>query len=112
MGKGGSVSVKEETAMVEDAPVNTGAVTWASADAAAVAATQAGAGRGRRDPTLTSRGYTVVLEADITACFDEIDHRALMGRVRKRIADKPVLALVKAFLHAGVLSQLGEQQDS
>ena len=28
---------------------------------------------------------TVVLEGDITACFDEIDHPALMGRVRDRI---------------------------
>lgn len=61
---------------------------------------------------LTSRGYTVVLEADITACFDEIDHRALMDRVRARIVDRPVLALVKAFLHAGVMSQLGEHQDT
>jgi hypothetical protein len=28
MGKDGSVSVKETTAMFEDAPVNTGAVQW------------------------------------------------------------------------------------
>jgi ribulose-bisphosphate carboxylase large chain len=26
-----------------------------------------------------------VFEADITACFDEIDHTAVMGRVRDRI---------------------------
>lgn len=61
---------------------------------------------------MTSRGYTVVLEADITACFDQIDHAALMGRVRARIADKHVLGLVKAFLHAGVLNQLGEVEDT
>ena len=48
-----------------------------------------------------SRSYEWVLEADITACFDEIDHAALMGRVRRRIGDKRVLALVKAFLKAG-----------
>ena len=59
---------------------------------------------------MTSRGYTVVLEADIRACFDEIDHGALMDRVRLRISDKRVLALVKAFLHAGVMTQQGEQQ--
>lgn len=34
--------------------------------------------------------YTWVLEADITACFDEIDHTALMGRLRVRIKDKRV----------------------
>lgn len=29
-----------------------------------------------------SRSYEWVLEADIQACFDEINHAALMGRVR------------------------------
>ena len=52
-----------------------------------------------------SRNYEWVFEADITACFDEIDHTALMGRVRDRIGDKHVLGWVKAFLKAGVLTQ-------
>ena len=55
----------------------------------------------------TSRKYEWVFEADITACFDEIDHTALMGRVRGRIGDKRVLGLVKAFLRAGILSEEG-----
>ena len=42
--------------------------------------------------TSAPRNYWWVLEADITACFDEIDHTALMGRVRHRIGDKRVLA--------------------
>jgi RNA-directed DNA polymerase len=46
-----------------------------------------------------------VLEGDIKACFDEISHPALMDRVRDRIGDKRVLALVKAFLKAGILSE-------
>jgi RNA-directed DNA polymerase len=54
---------------------------------------------------LTSVRYAWVLEGDITACFDEIDHTALMDRVRRRIGDKRVLSLVKAFLKAGVLSE-------
>jgi RNA-directed DNA polymerase len=54
---------------------------------------------------LTSVRYQWVLEGDITACFDEIDHAALMDRVRDRIADKRGLGLVKAFLKAGVLSE-------
>ena len=54
-----------------------------------------------------SRNYHWVFEADITACFDEIDHTALMERVRHRIGDKRVLSLVKAFLKAGVLSEDG-----
>ena len=36
-----------------------------------------------------------------------IDHRALMDRVRGRVGDKRVLALVKAFLRAGILSEDG-----
>ncbi|GAA1612299.1 hypothetical protein GCM10009733_005450 [Nonomuraea maheshkhaliensis] len=53
----------------------------------------------------TSRSYEWVVEGDIKACFDEISHAALMGRVRARVGDKRVLALVKAFLKAGVLRE-------
>jgi RNA-directed DNA polymerase len=54
-----------------------------------------------------SHGYEQVFEADITACFDEIDHTALMGKVRERIADKRVLGLVRAFLKADILTEDG-----
>jgi RNA-directed DNA polymerase len=54
---------------------------------------------------LASKTYEWVLEGDIAACFDEISHSALMDRVRARIADKRVLALVKAFLGAGILAE-------
>ncbi|QNP55053.1 group II intron reverse transcriptase/maturase [Tessaracoccus defluvii] len=54
-----------------------------------------------------SKSYEWVLEADIEACFDMIDHTALMDRLRCRIGDKRVLALVKAFLKAGVLTMVG-----
>jgi RNA-directed DNA polymerase len=53
------------------------------------------------------RNYEWVFEADIKACFDEIDHNALMGRVRHRVGDKRVLDLVKAFLRAGILTEDG-----
>ena len=52
-----------------------------------------------------SRTYEWVFGADITACFDEIDHTALMGRVVDRIEDKRVLELVKAFSRAGILTE-------
>ena len=32
-----------------------------------------------------TRGYQWVLDADIEACFDRIDHTALMDRVRHRV---------------------------
>jgi RNA-directed DNA polymerase len=59
-----------------------------------------------------TRNYEWVLEGDIEACFDEISHPALMDRVRHRIGDKRVLALVKAFLHAGILSEDGVERDT
>ena len=55
----------------------------------------------------TSRSYEWVLEGDIEACFDNIDHTALMDRVRRRVGDKRVLNLVKAFLKAGILGEDG-----
>src|SRR6266446_4775606 len=48
--------------------------------------------------TASTRNYHWVLECDIKACFDEISHTALIDRLRVRIKDKRVCALVKAFL--------------
>jgi RNA-directed DNA polymerase len=56
--------------------------------------------------------YHWVLEADIKACFDEIGHAPLLDRVRARIKDKRVCALVKAFLKAGILTELGYREDT
>jgi RNA-directed DNA polymerase len=53
------------------------------------------------------RNYEWVFEADITACFDEISHSALLGRMRGRVGDKRILGLVKAFLRAGILTEAG-----
>src|SRR6266851_848072 len=53
-----------------------------------------------------------VLEADIKACFDEIDHTALMNRLRVRIKDKRVCGLVKAFLKAGVFTEIGGREET
>jgi RNA-directed DNA polymerase len=58
------------------------------------------------------RSYEWVVEGDIKACFDEISHCALLERVRRRIGDKRVLALVKAFLKAGILTEDGALEDT
>ena len=60
----------------------------------------------------TSRSYEWIVEGDIKACFDEISHSALMDRVRERVGDKRVLALVKAFLKAGILTEEGTLADT
>ena len=59
-----------------------------------------------------TRGYHWVLEADIKACFDEISHTALMDRLRARIKDKRVCALVKAFLKSGIMTELGDREET
>lgn len=61
---------------------------------------------------LGSRSYEWVLEADIEACFDSIEHTALLGRVRHRIKDKRILGLIKAFLKAGILTELGQKEET
>jgi len=59
-----------------------------------------------------SRSYEWVLEGDIEACFDMIDHTALTDRVRRRVGDKRVLGLVKAFLRSGILSEDGHLRNT
>ena len=56
--------------------------------------------------------YEWAVEGDIAACFDEISHPALLDRIRKRISDKRVLALIKAFLKAGIFNQETGLRDS
>ena len=51
----------------------------------------------------TNRGRGWVLDADIKACFDNIDHDALMGQVERRIVDRQLLKLLRSWLRAGVL---------
>ena len=59
-----------------------------------------------------THGYRWVLDADIEACFDRISHSGLLDRVRARVKDKRVVALVKAFLKAGIMTELGAFEDT
>ena len=51
--------------------------------------------------------YEWVIEADIEACFDRLSHCLILGEVRRRIEDKRVLVLMRAFLKAGVMTETG-----
>lgn len=49
-----------------------------------------------------NQGAVWVLDADIKACFSEIDHEALIGQVERRVVDRQMVKLLRAWLRAGV----------
>jgi len=54
------------------------------------------------------RGYSDVVDADISLFFDTIPHRDLMQSVARRIVDRHVLWLIKLWLKAPVEERDGE----
>lgn len=48
-------------------------------------------------------GYDWVVDVDLERFFDRVNHDVLMGRLAKRIADKRMLKILRAFLNAGVM---------
>src|SRR6516225_428636 len=50
-----------------------------------------------------AKGYSWVIDLDLEKFFDRVNHDKLMGRVAKRVEDKRLLKLIRAFLNAGVM---------
>jgi RNA-directed DNA polymerase len=48
-------------------------------------------------------GYDWVVDLDLEKFFDRVNHDKLMGRVAKRIEDRRLRKLIRAFLNAGVM---------
>jgi RNA-directed DNA polymerase len=50
-----------------------------------------------------AQGYGWVIDLDLEKFFDRVNHDKLMGQIAKRVEDKRLLKLIRAFLNAGVL---------
>ena len=48
-------------------------------------------------------GYRWVVDVDLEKFFDRVNHDKLMHRVARRVADKRLLKLIRAYIEAGVM---------
>lgn len=49
-------------------------------------------------------GRRWVVDVDLEAFFDRVNHDVLMGRLAKRIADRRLLGLIRRYLDAGIMA--------
>lgn len=49
-------------------------------------------------------GYRIVVDIDLAQFFDRVNHDILMSRVARKIKDKRVLKLIRAYLQSGVMT--------
>lgn len=50
-----------------------------------------------------TEGYRYVVDIDLEMFFDRVNHDILMSRIARKIGDKQVLKLIRAYLNAGVM---------
>ena len=49
------------------------------------------------------QGYSVVVDIDLENFFNEVNHDILMARVARKVQDKRVLRLIRAYLNSGIM---------
>jgi RNA-directed DNA polymerase len=54
--------------------------------------------------TAIEQGRKWVIEVDLDAFFDRVNHDALMARVGRKVKDKRLLKLIRRFLEAGIMA--------
>src|SRR6202034_2091647 len=50
-----------------------------------------------------AEGHSWCVDLDLEKFFDRVNHDKLMGEIAKRVGDKRLLKLIRAFLNAGVM---------
>lgn len=50
------------------------------------------------------QGYSWVVEVDLDAFFDRVNHDLLMARVARKVDDRQLLRLIRRFLEAGIMA--------
>ena len=58
-----------------------------------------------RSQQYVEQGYRWVVDIDLEKFFDRVNHDKLMGKLAKRIPDKRLLKIIRAFLNAGVMAK-------
>jgi RNA-directed DNA polymerase len=54
--------------------------------------------------TVIEQGYRWVIEVDLDAFFDRVNHDALMARVARKVKDRRLLGLIRRYLEAGIMA--------
>jgi RNA-directed DNA polymerase len=65
-------------------------------------------GRSAHDAVKAARAYVqsckrVVVDVDLAKFFDRVNHDILMDRLKRRIRERAVLRLIRAYLNAGIM---------
>ena len=60
----------------------------------------------RRVDHLLKQGYRYIVDADLKSYFDTIPHDQLLARIREKVVDGRMLALIETFLKQGVMDGL------
>lgn len=59
----------------------------------------------RKAREYAKEGYVYVVDLDIAAFFDQVNHDILMAKLAKHIEDKQILRLTRRYLSAGIMAQ-------